>query len=160
MQEEVNSKLPDGMTAEVTATAEAGSGSGRRLRQSYSMVTYMIVVPIGPGMVRGACSTVEALPATDLQPAEAGPGPPATRQHIITPYDQCSRPLPPHLLQTLAAVSGIVSSTAMAAATDPIFLLALLTLAILIPGFDILAILAAIILSTSALVGLTSCTPC
>ena len=31
--------------------------------------------------------------------------------------------------------------------------MALLTLAILIPGFDILAILAAIIMSTSALVG-------
>jgi hypothetical protein len=69
--------------------------------------------------------------------------------------------LPSPLPQSLLSVSSIVSSTAMAAATDPIFLLALLTLAILIPGFDILAILAAIIMSTSALVGRASCRlPC
>jgi hypothetical protein len=52
MQKEINSKLPDGLSAEVTATAEAGSG--RRLQQSFSMVTYVVVVPIAPGMVRRA----------------------------------------------------------------------------------------------------------
>jgi hypothetical protein len=70
MQEEVNKKLPDGLSATVSATAEAVSDSGRRLQQGFaSMVTYLIVVPLGPGMV----SRHQSAPGAASVPSWAAP---------------------------------------------------------------------------------------